>query len=90
MGFDITIRSGICCVCNKKRENKPRRTNIAIDLEDGKIYCKTCAINKAMNEYFESHNKSMQSTANSCGTCDGSGEIPCPDGFAICRECWGT
>jgi len=26
---------------------------------------------------------------NICSTCDGSGEIPCPDGFAICRECWG-
>lgn len=24
-----------------------------------------------------------------CGTCDGSGQIPCPDGFAICRECLG-
>ena len=24
-----------------------------------------------------------------CGTCNGSGHIPCPDGFAICRECSG-
>ncbi len=25
-----------------------------------------------------------------CGTCKGKREIPCPDGFAICRECWGA
>ncbi len=31
----------------------------------------------------------ISGNSNICGTCDGSGQIPCPDGFAICRECWG-
>ena len=62
MGFDTSIKKGKCCVCNKCLENKPRRTNIAMDLDDNKIYCKTCAIKKAMNEYFKSHNQRIQGT----------------------------
>ena len=60
MTFDITISSGICCVCNKPFKNKPRRTNIALDLDDGKIYCKTCSIKKVVHEYFKTHNQSTQ------------------------------
>jgi len=62
MDFDITIRAGICCVCNKQFGNKPRRTNVAVDMEDGKIYCKTCSVNKTMSEYFESHNQTLHRT----------------------------
>jgi len=61
MGLDILIRSGTCCVCGKKFKNTPRRTNIARDLEDGKIYCKTCALGKVLGEYFKTHNKSLNS-----------------------------
>lgn len=25
-----------------------------------------------------------------CSICDGSGQIPAPDGWGICRECWTT
>lgn len=30
----------------------------------------------------------LELTASHCGTCNGSGLIPCPDGEAICRECF--
>jgi len=62
MDFDILIRAGICCVCGKRFENKPRRTNIARDLEDGKIYCKTCALGKVLDEYFKTHNNLIHQT----------------------------
>ena len=37
----------------------------------------------------EAENEQANPADPICGTCKGKREIPCPDGFAICRECWG-
>ncbi len=62
--------------------------------EDG-AFCKFCM--DIANEKTRQLQKAKKEAENEqtnpadpiCGTCNGSREIPCPDGFAICRECWG-
>ncbi len=46
-------------------------------------------VSDAMMEFQRNLTDQSSQPHNICGTCDGSGQIPCPDGFAICRECWG-
>ncbi len=35
----------------------------------------------------EAENEQANPADPICGTCKGEGQIPCPDGFAICKEC---
>ena len=46
--FYIAIPSGICSVCGKEFTNYTKRVNIAVNMMDHKYYCKSCAIEKAI------------------------------------------
>ncbi len=63
--------------------------------EAARMKCTVCWEEKPIGDISgnlakkEAENEQANPADPICGTCDGSGEIPCPDGFAICRECWG-
>ena len=48
--FDNTVVNGICSVCGKFYKNKTECINIALNLDDNKLYCKNCAIDNLLKE----------------------------------------
>ena len=57
MSYDNTITNGMCVGCKKHFKNNSRRINIALCLDDNKLYCKSCAIKKDTDGFFKSLTK---------------------------------
>lgn len=53
--FDSNIAGGTCSICGKYFKNNTRRRNISLNLENGKFYCKMCALDEAWIEAKGNH-----------------------------------
>ena len=89
-----TKGSPTCKICGDKIKKGTYVVGVHTFGEMPSYYHKACALvivgalRGAINALADTQ-PANSADQKKCGTCDGSGLIPCPNGEAICKECFG-